>query len=514
MTLTTGAGGNVGRPPIPLPDELDATANKQIMSMMLGITSESVLRPFEEIGQDATWNYKSSANNPTLTMLNRVRVAGATSESNAAWTATFQLLFNMLPAEVQARLLGESKLPVEERNSAYSALDATLGFTALALSWLDRISHPAELTALTASKFMQYADLPVIARQQLIEQGSSIIQRIQNNLTVSGPNDPNYDTLSGLANKLTVALNDFGILISQGDTAGLSQLAKELDQLQTQTQGRFLGDNLQTLGPMLWVLNTITAASALNTAAPALLLGLTVASLDLNKTLLPSSLNGLSTFVSELLLTTALPLADTGSRHLLPLLLNVLLGGAAALALRANPDGLLGLDLGMRLGVTSGVLQGICLGILQACGTDGSMQKTGVELLAGTVILTMLNVLASQNKKAAEHLAESLRQPLTACLQHLTQMMSDPALNLPNNVDKNALNVLFQQGELALENGDFEVFVDILLASTPKRTEGEIQRSQLKKEFKKFDDFVKILWLYTTGSEGNETAHNTGILQG
>ncbi len=513
MTYATGTGGTIGGPPTPLPNELDATAARQNMAIMLGITPESVIRPFEDLGLDATWKYKSSAGNPTIAMLTRVRTAGAPLESDKSWTAQFEILFKMLPVEVQARLISESKLPADERNAAYSALDGTLGATAFALAWLDAIANPLEPTALATSQLAQYAALPALAREQLVEQGVLILGALQNNLAAIGPNDPNFDALSGLSNRMGVALNDFAILSEQGDKAGLSDLAAELDSMQAQS--RFSGDALQAQDPMLWAMDLIVAASGLQTAAPALLLGLSVASLDVDKTLLPASLTSSTSLVSEALLATLLPLADTGSSHLLPLLLNALFGGATALGSMASPDGVLGLDLGLNLGASAGVIRGICLGIAQACGANETTEATAADLLSGGVIAAALRALGLQNPSAAAGLVESLRDPLMQWLGHLEQFVTDPKLaNIFSEEDINALNVVIQQGRLALENMDFNVFLDALSHMAPAHIEEELEAEKQKEEFRKFDEFVKILWRYTSEPGGNETSHSTGILQG
>lgn len=205
--FSTGSGGSVGGPATPMPRELEATAATEVAKMMLGVMFDSLDKPFSQIDAHTTWKYNANANNPTIPPLTRLRVVLAYArEADTTWMEEFNRLLDLLPADVKAELLAESRLPIADRNPAYGALDNLLGMIAKSMVWLRTVSQPMDPETVAISHIPQYQAMPEVSREVMTRLGAEILRKVRDYLDDVGHNDPHFDGLMRFTNDIEEAL--------------------------------------------------------------------------------------------------------------------------------------------------------------------------------------------------------------------------------------------------------------------------------------------------------------------
>lgn len=216
---------------------------------------------------------------------------------------------------------------------------------------------------------------------------------------------------------------------------------------------------------------------------------------------LPKSIAQHSKAIAVGMAAPLLPQADTGSRHLMPLLLQVLLGGASALAVLSETQTVLTTELILRFALTSGVIQSVCKAIALAGGANEKTVDRVTNTLACTAVLQLIHTIAIRNPAIAAILVEGAREQLNQWLTDVAEtvegMHSDQA---------NILSIVLQQARMALSDNDSETFVQLINES------GFFEEPGLKADSEKFHALIMSLW--SQGNSKNNERQETGIIQG
>lgn len=517
----SAVGGSVPRGTAMLTEkEMEQSASTQVARASIGIVPDSIELAWSQLGMMSLWKYLSTSANPSLVApLINLRTSLLTKESS--WTEEFNRLLDLLPEHIKARLLLESRLPPEERNSSFAAFDTLLGGIARANVWLRaRMLDATESPMPTQTNdVLMYA-----ARQGVIAHGNAILQAARSLLDQAGHNLGYYDELSQLISQMQDAANDIEALnqpsaLTPENKTSLTRIASYLDSLSQQLQARFVGDNLLILKPMLEAMSLVTAASVMETGSAYLLIGLSTANVGIDRTdsalgILPKLLGSLRDKISEALSGSLLPKADIGSKRLLPLLVTASFVAAMGFMDLVNPNiakGNFPLQLALNFALHFGLLKGISSGIARACGADDKTQSLGGHILTCTTVLLMIHAVHAKNGNLAAPLIEAMRSDLTSWFNEINQYATETLQYQGiSNPQASAAAILIQQARIALEASDYDTALQIFL-DAPKVIQGQDEENDAFKTF--YDEIARISSSRSKQGDTNFNEALTGITQ-
>lgn len=517
MTTGTGITSNVGGPQIPTPQELEATAATQMMKVLVGIMGDSLDKPFSQIDADATWKYKSSASNPTIPTIVRVRVSQAPPESSQdAVSAHFNRLVDLLPADLKALYIAQAKLPPEERSPAFNSLDNVLGLTANFMLWLEAASKPMDTAAVEKTHIPQYKALTDTMSKNLLVLGGQLTKAALNLLQEQGHALPGFDQAMGALGDLTDAFGALQAINQETNPAAKRikwlSLASKLDTINEQlTQGP-VGKNLKALQVLMEALSMLASAASLE-GSGALLISLSHSSIGLHEGsgatgVLPDFVGKIVRNLSQGVLATLLPHAEPGSRKMLPALAGTLLAGALALEYLGKGEQKFDLELGLSLMAGSEALQTFGNALAAACGAKEGSQNLLGEVIVGSALLLIIHSAARHEAKSATGLSDTLNAPLQRILgnagEYADSQISGGSENQTSKLAQ-SVDVRLQAAKLSLDQRDYDAFIS-LLNDLGKEVNGGSEVASGKK----FEHFVDVLNEFLTAPSPKRT--ETGVI--
>lgn len=524
MGFDTGTGGSVGGLPTKTPNELEASAWAAVASQQIGKMPNSDDVLFSQINPQTTWKYNSTSSNPVLHPLTTLRMASsAPREPDQTWSGLYAKLLDYLPSDVRERLQQENQIPLEERSPEYSAFNRVLEKTAKAMAWLQGINEPMDPAAIALSHIPQNNALAATAFEGTVSHGKEVLSAAQDFINQIGPNAINHDKLLGIANQFQNVLQDLDDLGHPigSNKQSLSLLAEDLQTLSSQLHGVSFGNDMQVLRTTVDVMALVTAALASKSAAPSLLLGLSIASTGLSETqstggvLSPAFTNAIGMLANGLL-STALPHADAGSRRLFPLLVGTMLIGGSTLASIAASDKeqrSLPLDLAMRLATGSGIFTEVSQGVASASGASENTKKTTGNALALTTALMMIHTASVHDKSAATSLTESLSPWLSRMLDDVEPFVGHVVREGEAQSDAaHAVGVVLKQGRIALNEDNPAAFVQTI-SDAFSSIVAEGNETSSKKLIEGLQKFAEVIGNNIVSSTEADSSVKTGIVQ-
>lgn len=481
--------------------EIELSAATTNLRTQLGVLRDSMEVPFSQLDAAATWKYQSTSSNPTLSPMVRVRTSGTSPrESDKTWTEEFSHLLDLLPEEIKRQLIIESKLPPEERNPAFGALDSTLGAMAKAIVWLKAASKPVD-TSLGQEPFYAH-----VVQQGALANGNAVLTGAHTFMEEQGHNMVHFDGLTKFVTQIDDGLDLLNRLSNPSD---LQIVAKRLESLNTQLNRTYLGDELQILKPMLAALTLVAAAATLNPGTSPLLIGLSAANIGIEKGVeaggaLPPLLTQLRDKLSNGL-SPLLPNASVGSQQLLPLLLTTGLLSTVAFTQLFHPKdtkSALPLTLALHMAISSGIVSGVSSGIVQACGADTKTKTDASNMVACSAVLLMILAAAPDNRSTAVSLTASFHPYLSKLLD-----------NFGSLTEPNALAVSVQQARIALQQHDYEGFVQTILDASNLLQASDDPETVVRKQMNTFKDFISTVQNALMVKQ-EQLDNPTGIIQG
>lgn len=489
MGFDAGKGATIGGAATPSQREWEATAHVETSRMVLGITLDSLSKPISDIDRDATWKYKSSANNPTIPPLSTLRIASKpATEDDQKWVDQLKKLLNALPPDVREELLSQSALSPEERDPAYVALDTVLGNLSQFLDLLEKAGTPSPLGEVRVE--LNNA-LGSIGLNGAYFQTLEILGEVVSYLNDVGHQDPQFEILSKFSSEIQADLDDIKEYLRTNNKKELSKLAQEMESTNHQFQRLYAGDQLNILSSMMDVLTLVVAAKTLNANNAALLIGLTAAFTGFFEK--GSVFQDLIGHLSNALLPLITD-GNAGEELLLPLLTTAFLTGALIFSTLGSDE--LVQDFSSHLLLSSGTLNGILESFASACGIKDS--KTFSSVIGLVMVLALVEV--SQNN------LESLSPYLKDYINQLDQAVQEGKITLPESIA-----ILLKQGLMSLEDQELP-----LVQNNIDEAE-EILREQAKEDLKKqllaFANFIQLLRSDLTAKDNTMNSVDTAILQ-
>jgi hypothetical protein len=460
-----------GKPLQMTPRDLEMTAATTNMMAKLGITSDSLEKPFSQTDLDATWKYKSSSSNPSLKMLSNLRMGeGETTGADEKWTNFFNQLVDSLPPNIKRAYAQQLSLPSEERSQNFSAMQDALEMAASTLAWLDTASSVDENSSDNVKLTAANEGLVNLAKFTVSVQGSEMLNALDALLQNIGHNDPNFDGLSNVTNQTKELMQGFQSLVSQGNAATKeewAQLAESLGKLSVQFQTVSLGDKLQSLGPLLATMALIADAGSLKTGAASLMLGLGIGLIGIDSSpnqggMLSPSVRAALHSLAETLSSTVMP--NGGNGRFLEQLLTVGLMGIASLdSLTKSERSGFTLELALSLLVGSGLLDTVSSGIAKAGGANERSLPQASALLSAISLLFLTHVIGKDNSNVGVTIAESLHATYADLLDEVGEFLTTQrAKGNITSSEASKVDIAIQKGRIALGQEDY----DGLLAAT------------------------------------------------
>jgi hypothetical protein len=460
-----------GKPLQLTPRDVETTAATTNMMAKLGITSDSLEKPFSQMGIEDTWKYKSSSCNPTLKMLSSLRMSeGETKEESEKWTDFFNQLVGSLPPNIKKAYAHQLSLPAEERSQNFNAMQDALEMTASALFWLDTASSVDEKSSVNAEQTAANDGLLNLAKFTVSAQGSEMLTALDAFLQGIGHNDPNFDGLSNATNQTKELMQGFQSLVSKGNAATKeewAQLAESLGKLSAQVQGISLGDKLQSLGPLLATMALIADAGSLNNGAASLMLGLGIGLIGIDSSpnqggvLSPAAQAALHS-LAETLSSTVMPNGVNG-KFLEQLLTVGLMGIASLESLTKNERSGFALELALSLALGFGLLDTVSSEVAKAGGASERSLPQASALLSAISLLFLTHVIGKENSNAGVTIAEGLHASFADLLDELGEFVTTQrAEGNIGGPEANKVDIAIQKGRIALGQEDY----DGLLAAT------------------------------------------------
>lgn len=204
MTLS-GSGFNLPVSqfsPSPIPEDQIAQKNvgdvgRNNVVIVPGDKMEEI--PLSKLAERNTWNYKTTADRPTLKNMGQLRGLSADLKaSDEGWKTLYNDLLQSLPKEILASLL--------EKQPEALQLAAVIQEVAQALSALNLVEAQLQTEA-AIQKAAIRQQFPLFCVSNGWVQGKELLNTAQKWLEEIGPNDPHYveiqDQLSGLEIALT-----------------------------------------------------------------------------------------------------------------------------------------------------------------------------------------------------------------------------------------------------------------------------------------------------------------------
>lgn len=504
----TGVGGTVGGPSVPTPREQEATAAMAVSRMLMGITKDTIEKPFSQIDPEAAWKYKSTASNPTIAPLHSLRLSlTPDKQTPSAWVDQFEYLLSQLPADIRQQLILQSRLPLEERDPAYSSLDSTLGTIATLLFFINNAATPVDASVVNATHIPQYLALTQTGLTGLLETAIPLSNALEALLASQGANTPWFDATLSIKNEIGNSLAQLSDLSNSPQTSANHYvlLAEDLTNLNSKLQEINAPGNLQILKSLVDTMSLITTAMTLPDGVGPLLIGLALATIGLSSSdsqaaVVPPAISTLADSMTNFLGLDLLSHASVGQAQLAPLLLSTLflaaLSSTVGLSSTTNP---LTLNLILQVLLNSGIIEGVSTEIASVSGASAQAIPLVSTLYSLTTTALILQVLSQSDESLAKTLLSDLRDRITTSLDSVEQALSSSSF----------LSVNLQQIRIALEREDIEGFT---IAMNQMKEELKTSEDQdFSVQLREFESFIKQMLHYLKLDK--TTNSTTGILQ-
>lgn len=288
--MATGAQGLGGGPSLPptawetQTQGINEVKKNEVLALVLDTMAEVI--PFTKREYDELFKYKAESDRPTLHPLMFLRTSGLEPFRipEDTWQPIFQELLDSLPDNVKGWLEWEMAKPFENRDPGYVMLYNVIAAIAKGIDWIDRANPPIRPNSPEAIDYINNTALPYFALNQALSQGQAVLDASQLWLSLAGPNYPHYDALSHILDQAGQLLDLLREVrrsaaedrIDPETKSSLNALANSLDRLMEEYQ-KSSARELHIFGTHLATLATLTRAQALDTATPALLIGLSAA---------------------------------------------------------------------------------------------------------------------------------------------------------------------------------------------------------------------------------------------
>lgn len=505
-----------GKPFMPTVSEQQGTAATQNTLLTLDITTDTLSKPMTQKGWDTKWKYQSSASNPSIAMLAHFRLPGdAADVDDPNLLDSFSQLVNQLPDDVRSDYLKQSALPASQRNPSYNEVDKVLWLAAKAMALLG--SPPA----LNEKNTANIGQTP----QNAAALGSQVLSSVTAFLEDIGHSNLNFDDLMNVTNSMGTLLGDFTTLAAAGDKApkeDWANLAKDFTSLNTQLQGKSIGNDLQMLLSTVAAMTLFANASALTSGSGALLIGLSIAQIGIGNSgsggMVSPLVKNVIDNLAAVLSATSMPNGNSGSKQLLSLLLTGAFMGSASLAATTNNevDGF-GLGLILKLAGGSGLLDAFNSAIARAGGADGKTAPAASNMIGASALLFLIHSIAKEHSDVAASLLEELHAALADQLDSAELFMATHlADETISGKVAHRVNVGLEKCRAALEADDYDALLQAT-ADLEHTIAAESGGSQHDKAWDKQQKTLKDLTAMLHGAGmtlHQETTSSTNIVQG
>jgi hypothetical protein len=276
----SGIGGSIGSPTQPSVREIEATASVDVAKAAMHIVKDSLQVSLLVVDHDVR-KYQSSANRPVIAPLIQTRVATDYEKpTDESWRSLRDEMLNLMPKEFRQLFEAMLLLPKDQQNKDFVLLDNTLQTAAKLLSWL-----PATLVPITADNPAALAAeanllLPYIALNTSIRDSLFLFEHALSYLELVGPNDPNFDPISGYIADFTPLVDELKVATEQLQDpstellarSALASIAAKIGVLADNYDRLYSGNELRLLGHTLHSIATAAETLSLSQRGSAALL--------------------------------------------------------------------------------------------------------------------------------------------------------------------------------------------------------------------------------------------------
>lgn len=535
-----GVGGNIGGPQQPTPQEMEASAWAVVNRERLGIVKDTVDISFTQVGGNV-WKYSSDSSRPTLMPMGTSRtMAGEEPKPDESWKDNYDQLVNKLPPGMKARLQRELGKTSEFRNPDYTTLDNQLTTLAKGIAWMAKAEQPVDPQTPEGERTLHNQSLPGKALRGIVEHSQSELQGAESFLNDVGPNDPNHDKLRYFTNKsndLQFRMNEFLEILKDPNAALPTQkqmdgLCQDIGKLLMEFNAISQGNNLQMMGPMLEALEAVAQALSMSPTSPSLFLGLKTALMGIFKSdsaagLIGENLEALLNALQSGMAATLMRKLGAAKLKMLMMMLMSALGGLGSLASlltdeearkKSNDeDGeekekeKFNFLLLMEWLESTQAIKSLIKMVAKACGQNEPDQDLTADLVELPMVLLMV-VIAGKGKeeKTAPLLDEMLVKLQNKLLAVETIINASAPLDENSSADRKNLNILLQQGLMAIANYESEGLFQVL--------EGALQQLNgsmdgLKKDINEIKEVAKLFKHVLGSGLVAETKAGTRMIQ-
>lgn len=209
----------------------------------------------------------------------------------------------------------------------------------------------------------------------------------------------------------------------KNDLTKTMAFAKSLDRRLGTLEAIETGDQFYVLKPMLRASLLTSTAKLAGPGKGALLFALTVATSGSKSS--PSFEQMIAIFTKAL--RPLFPQANLGQRDLLPLLLKSLMLGAGTLTQILIPKGTSPLTVNLLIQFVhqTKLIQQLAEGVAKACGSDQKTCGLATKLLAGMILLLIVQTGSRGNLKVVSKLLENLRADLIQLLEGPSDFLAE-----------------------------------------------------------------------------------------
>lgn len=497
--ISTGKGASLSGPPTPTPLETELSGNTRVNQNLLGIVSPEKYDELavSDMGRQMTWKYDSAATKPKIPQLRLPVIQKPWSDDDKTWMAHFADLLNFLPPDVRERYEAESRLPFLDRNPAYGDLDALLGLVSSIMVWMKQTRQTQPSEFVKTQQFLN--DVLVDSMLQVVlTDGRELLEGVRQMLDNIGHNDPNYDQVSLQTKQLLKALD----ILSTSKNNDL--LVGDLASWSQQLEDRNYGDNFKILGTLAGLMSLISASTTIGTGAPALLLALGISTLkiDDNNIGLLAEMPVKQNLIDQL--KTLLPLADNANQQMMGSLISAfLLTIITSTALTQTQVSPLLFGTTLQFAWSAGLFDVLGTVLAKVFGANEKTEPIASQMIIFSFLTTLFQTVGEKDKKQAIDLIESLKMPLQTVLNNIIAYYQ--------NVDEQALNVKLQSLKLALENDQYDQFLQLQLSEEWAKMDEEASK-RMEEEMKQFSALIKRALIEL--GEDSQTKANIGVFQG
>lgn len=286
----TGVGGTAQPPQIRETETQAFVENmkKNVLAMLPPDTLEVI--PFSQAEYDTQFKYRTEADRPMILPLLHLRMTQAPEYiEEETWQPIYNELVKILPPGLRRRLHVEMLKPFLDRDPGFVALNQMLTEAAKTVAWLEKATQPIEPNSPAEAYALLNAALPFVALRGCISQAETILEVSEAWLHAMGPNYRDHDIIMSFLTKVNESLREINELRKEAEKGNNSpevkarfiEMANILDGLYKQFQTSGKGNELEILGTTLHSLAVVSAAWAVTSGSPSLLIALSIATTGL-----------------------------------------------------------------------------------------------------------------------------------------------------------------------------------------------------------------------------------------